>query len=174
MYLPQRIYDKLIGIIKEHEGLYLEPYLDSMGVKTAGYGSTHINKEQAKALNVNSFDDIESITKEQAENLLEEEVAYILVRLNTIDWVDDLPNYAKLVFLDLCYNVGLHGALSFSNMIKYLKEHNFEKAGLELMDSKLLSQVKGRNIRMGMYLMTGVLIDIDNARKLYDIYKKRL
>jgi len=174
MFLSIYVYEKLINIIKEHEGFYPNIYRCSKGINTVGYGLTHIDNVQANYLGVENFDGIVNLSEKDARHLLKYEVDKNIGQLRKLDWVNNLTNYAKIVLIDVVFNVGFNGMLKFKNMIKYMKESDFEKAGLELMDSNLLNDVKGRNIRMGIYLITGVLMDIENARNLYNIYEKRI
>ena len=52
------------------------------------------------------------------------------------DWYATLPEEAKMVVLDLVYNLGISGFFKFRKTIALLEKHDFEGASEELLDSK--------------------------------------
>lgn len=80
--------------IKEHEGLRLVAYLDSVGVWTIGYGDT--GKDVVKGL---------TITKEQAENRLSKRLAEFEGYVNKAVKVKLTQNQFDAL-VSLVYNIG--------------------------------------------------------------------
>ena len=52
------------------------------------------------------------------------------------DWYATLPEEAKMVVLDLVYNLGISGFFKFRKTIALLEKHDFKGASEELLDSK--------------------------------------
>lgn len=108
--------------IMSEEGLKLTAYKCPAGKWTIGYGHT---------ANVKSGD---TITQEKAIEYLEADLkkAYDdLQKLLFEEGITDLDDGKKRALVDLIFNVGV-GKLKGSNLIKYIKEGNFEKAQAEL------------------------------------------
>jgi lysozyme len=101
-----------LALIKDFEGLKLTQYYCSSNVSTIGWGSTLIDgKPVPKGL---------KITVEQAEKLLQEDIARFEAGVKKLLVVEKLtPNqYAAIV--SFCYNVGL-GNFGKSTLLKKIK-----------------------------------------------------
>jgi lysozyme len=124
------MYDKLKEHIKEYEGFSSLAYECTAGYTTIGYGR---NIEQ------------KGITKEEAEHLLINDIKQCYKELRgIINKFDELPEKAQLVLVDMTYNLGLSKLLNFENMLDAIDAHDWEKAAIELLDSRYASQVKRR------------------------------
>jgi lysozyme len=124
------MYDKLKEHIKEYEGFSSLAYECTAGYTTIGYGR---NIEQ------------KGITKEEAEHLLINDIKQYYKELRgIINKFDELPEKAQLVLVDMTYNLGLSKLLNFENMLDAIDAHDWEKAAIELLDSRYASQVKRR------------------------------
>ena len=116
-------------LIKKHEGLRLEPYMDTTGHLTIGYGFNLDN----------------GITEEIADYLLEKTIktaiddCYIL-----------FPNYSRLdavrrcVLIDMMFNLGRPRLSGFIKMRKAVEEQDFNLASEEMLNSLWAKQVKVR------------------------------
>jgi lysozyme len=60
---------------------------------------------------------------------------------------DDLPEQAKIVLIDLSFNLGMSKLLKFENFLDAIDARNFAKAGEELKDSRWWHQVGTRATR---------------------------
>jgi len=119
----------LIQSIKKHEGWRSKLYVDSVGVKTIGYG---INLEQ------------QEMPKAVAELWLSMVVSDIKNKLREYEWYIKLNGDRRKAIIDMAYNLGIPGLLKFKNMIAAIKENNYRKAAKEMIDSKWASQVGKR------------------------------
>jgi lysozyme len=119
--------ENLIDMIKRHEGFRNFPYMDSVGKLTVGYGR--------------NLEDV-GISKAEAEILLVNDI-----NIATGDLVDILPEsttYGRNRFnalVDMMFNLGKTKFRGFKKMIAALKERNFKKAAMEMLDSKWATQV---------------------------------
>ena len=101
-----------IELIKSFEGLFLKPYLDSVGIATVGYGT--IQYENGTKVSMND----KPITQERALELLQHEVeekARNVERMVKVQLNDN--EFAALV--SFAYNVGWQ-ALEKSTLLKLL------------------------------------------------------
>ena len=124
------MYEKLKEHIKEYEGFSSLPYDCTAGFLTIGFGR---NLEQR------------GITKEEAEILLANDIEIAENEISRIikDW-QALPEQAKIVLIDLTYNLGLKKLLTFEKMLDAVDRRDWESAHSELLDSKYARQVKRR------------------------------
>jgi lysozyme len=121
---------EVIKHIKEYEGFSSLAYECTAGYTTIGYGR---NIEQ------------KGITKEEAEHLLINDINQCYKELRgIINKFDELPDKAQLVLVDMTYNLGLSKLLNFENMLDAVDAHDWEKAAIELLDSRYAAQVKRR------------------------------
>ena len=116
--------------IESHEGLRLEPYLDSLGNLTIGVG---------RCLSVNG------ISKEEAEFLLENDIREAIRGLQQYSWYVVQPAGVQMALVNMCFNLGLPRLLGFRKMIKGLIDRDYEVAAAEALDSRWALQVKGRS-----------------------------
>jgi lysozyme len=116
--------------IKKHEGLKLEPYLDSLGNLTIGVG---------RCLSLNG------ISKEEAEYLLENDIREAIRGLQQYSWYVVQPAGVQMALINMCFNLGLPKLLGFRKMIKGLIDRDYEVAAAEALDSRWALQVKGRS-----------------------------
>ena len=101
-----------INLIKEFEGIYLKAYLCPSGVATIGYGSTRWPDGQKVQLG-------QSVTMQQAENLITYELDKIMTRLpKTVKYTQGQLD-AVTSFI---YNVGLANYIN-STLYKKIKEN---------------------------------------------------
>jgi len=116
----------------EFEGLRLKPYHCTSGKLTIGIGR--------------NLDD-RGITEEEANVLLMNDIAIVQEELLARwDWVANLPPRAQLVMMDLAFNMGVPAISNFQNMLRDLKDGNWEGAAINLLDSRYAQQVGRRAI----------------------------
>ena len=66
--------------------------------------------------------------------------------LDRWEWMSDLPPRAQMVVMDLAFNMGVPAISNFQNMLRDLKESNWEGAAINLLDSRYAKQVGRRAI----------------------------
>ena len=122
--------NKIIQLLKKHEGLRLKPYRDTVNKLTIGVGR--------------NLDD-RGISEEEANFLLKNDINICLNELKTIfENFDEFPENIKLVLIDMIFNLGKSRFLTFKKFIKAIKEKDIEKAIYEMTDSRWCSELPSR------------------------------
>ena len=116
----------------EFEGLRLKPYHCTSGKLTIGVGR--------------NLDD-RGITEDEAMILLANDIKIVQEELlDRWEWMSDLPPRAQMVVMDLAFNMGVPAISNFQNMLRDLKDSNWEGAAINLLDSRYAKQVGRRAI----------------------------
>ena len=138
--MEEQLINEIRDHIKEYEGFSSLVYECTAGYQTIGYGR---NIEQ------------KGISKEEAEYLLANDIAQSIKEIsNIIRDFDSLPDKAKLVLIDMTYNLGLSKLLTFENMLDAIDARDWEKAAEELLDSRYARQTKRRARINASYLIS--------------------
>lgn len=111
----------LIEMIKEHEGLRLKPYTCTAGKYSIGYGR---NLEDR------------GITLDEAEQMLQNDIKLCYDELDCFSWFYDLDECRQAALVDLCFNMGLPGLLTFKKALAAMAEGDYNRAADEFLDSK--------------------------------------
>ena len=127
--------------IKEHEGLRLKKYKDSVGKWTIGYG--HL---------ILSHENYDEITLEQANEIFEEDFKKHYEQSEQFPGFDKLPFSKKCVIVDLCFNLGGKFYLSWPKFTAFMKAGDYVSASNEIKTSKYYRQV-GRRAKNNIYLL---------------------
>lgn len=147
--LPQQVTE-----LQLDEGLRLLVYDDATGQPIVpGYRVVgHPTIGYGRAL------DLSGITNTEASTLLANSLIGLQVELEKLPWYVNLDDVRKGVILNLAYNMGMSGVLSFTRMIAYLENKNWNSAAYELTHSKWVTQVqRSRSARLIEQLRTGQL-----------------
>lgn len=133
----------LIDMIKEHEGLRLKPYRCSADKLSIGYGR--------------NLDD-RGITLDEAEYMLRNDIELCYQELNCFSWFADLDTVRQYALVDLCFNMGLPGLLTFRKALAAMAEGLYDKAADEFLDSKWAREDvgKSRSTRITEMIRTGI------------------
>ena len=115
--------------IKRHEGLRTEPYMDSLGVLTIGYGR--------------NLDDI-GISKEEASYLFESDFDNAQVGASRFSFFEDLSAARQGVIIEMIFQLGFAGVSKFRRFIAAIKKEDWEEASYQMMDSRWHDQTKSR------------------------------
>ncbi|MBM7624792.1 glycoside hydrolase family protein [Sporohalobacter salinus] len=137
-----------------HEGLEIELYKCPAGHWTIGVGR-NLEADPLSQEEVLELLKEQGVTKEIAIKWLDEKIDEITDQLEQYDWYCSLDDIRKKVIIDMVFNLGIDGLLSFENMINALKEEDFEKAAEEMKDSQWYHQVKIRGKRLVKMMRTG-------------------
>jgi lysozyme len=125
----------LIKDIKRHEGFRQHIYLDN-GHYSIGYGTSLKN----------------GITKEEAELLLIYRLAVVKASLNQYSWFRELDETRQKVLLNMGYQLGVKGLLSFKHMIWRIKKGYYKSAANAMIESKWYKQ-SGDRAKELVYIM---------------------
>jgi lysozyme len=133
---------KLAEQLKKHEGLRLKPYTDTVGKLTLGVGRNLEDK---------------GITEQEALFMLNNDVDYFYNKLrSSIGWFWALNDARQNVLVNMAFNLGVGGLLSFKKTLALIGEAKFEKAASEMLNSKWAKQVGYRAEELAEQMRTGV------------------
>ena len=134
----------LIESIKKHEGFSAMVYKDSLGIDTIGYGF--------------AIKDLE-LDSDICEMILERKVKNLKDRVEIkFDWYKYMPQEIKDIVVEMCYQMGVYGFSRFKKTIAFLQNKEWEKASVEMLDSRWAQQTPNRAKKMS-----------DKVKKLGDV-----
>jgi lysozyme len=119
-----KISDNGLSLIKEFEGLSLNPYLDVVKIPTIGWGNTYYPDGKKVTLNDKPISEIEAT----------ELLSYVAQK----DFGDKILQLVKVplnqnqfdALVSICYNIGM-GNFSKSTLLKKINQSDFKGASLE-------------------------------------------
>jgi lysozyme len=136
---------KLIESLKKHEGFRARAYKDTEGHWTVGYGR---NLEAMV------------VSEKQAGIWLSEDAAA------AINEAERFPEYASLdttarqnAFVEMVFNLGRPKLMQFRKMLAAIRERDFGRAAVEMLDSKWARQVGRRAEVLATMMRTGEFLD---------------
>ena len=131
---------KLLDIIKEHEGFKSKPY--SLEYKTANGENV---TEKFKTIGYGFRMDYLEIDEEIAEMILLRKIHEIEKNLdNKFEWYDDLPESVRDGVISIVYQLGLTSFMAFRKTIGFISEGKWEEAADEALDSRWAVQTPSR------------------------------
>ena len=120
----------LIERIKKHEGFVEHVYDDSLGIPTIGYGF--------------AIKDL-ILDEDIAEEILVRKVQHLGRRvMNKFPFYGSLPQEAKGVLVEMCYQLGVYGVSKFKKALAAMQRGDWEVAADEMLDSKWAKQTPNR------------------------------
>lgn len=136
MGLKDKIKEQLI----RDEGVRLKPYVDTTGHLTIGVGRNLHNK---------------GISQKECDYLLENDLYETRVSvLKALPWSKNLSEARQGVLLNMAFNMGIDGLLSFVNTLGYMRNGQWDKAAEGIRNSKYATQVGARAERLAKQLET--------------------
>lgn len=132
---------KLKALLIEHEGFKLFPYEDTTGNLTIGVG---------RNLKGNGMRQSEVL------NMLDNDVDFFASKLaSNVPSFPELDDTRKIVLVDMCFNLGLKGFLTFKNMLSAIKNKDWDVAAFHILKSKAYSQAPNRYKQLAEMMKTG-------------------
>ena len=132
---------KLAEQLKNHEGLRLKPYTDTVGKLTLGIGRNLEDK---------------GITEQEALFMLNNDVDYFYSKLcQSIGWMKKLDDARQNVLVNMSFNLGIAGLMTFKKMLLACEHGNFKIAATEMLNSKWAEQVGYRANELAEQMRTG-------------------
>ena len=125
---------KLISTLERHEGFRSRPYLDTVGVWTFGHGFTFITEDESRV-----------VLKMKVRKIKKE----LGTRLLGMSW------NRKDVIVNMAYNLGVAGVLSFKNMWAAIDRKDWEEAARQMLQSKWHIQVGNRAKELAKIMVEG-------------------
>jgi lysozyme len=138
--------DKLLEMLKRHEGVRSHVYLCSAGYETIGVGR-NISKSGM------------GLSDDEVNYLLENDIVRVIKELSSeYPWFKDLDDVRKDAMIDISFNLGATRLRGFRRALAAMEVADYKMAAKEFLDSKWSRDVKGRAtelcymIEMGSYL----------------------
>ena len=137
---------KLLEMLKRHEGVESHVYRCSAGFETIGAGR-NISKSGL------------GLSDDEVDYLLENDIVRVIKELSSeYPWFKDLDDVRKDAIIDISFNLGATRLRGFERALAAMDAADYKTASLEFLDSKWSRDVKGRStelaymIEMGEYL----------------------
>lgn len=123
------------------EGCRLRVYDDSRGIPTIGVGRNLRDK---------------GISQAEADAMLDadlrEYTAAVVARIPAALALDDAR---RGVLVNMAFNLGIAGLLAFTKMLAAVEAGDWDRAAVEMMDSRWATQVGERAARLARQMQTG-------------------
>ena len=138
--------EKLLEMLKRHEGVRSHVYLCSAGYETIGVGR-NISKSGM------------GLSDDEVDYLLENDIERVIKELSSeYPWFNTLDDVRKDAMIDISFNLGATRLRGFKRALAAMEVADYKTAAKEFLDSKWSRDVKGRAtelcymIEMGSYL----------------------
>ena len=136
--------------LKIDEGVKYEIYKDHLGYPTFGIGHliTENDPEHGKP-------DGTEISEDRVNEIFETYVAKFVSEAKILfPDLDDLPDVAQQVIVNMAFNMGRPRLSKFKNFIAGVNDRDWTRAAEEMMDSRWATQVGDRAIRLRNQILT--------------------
>ncbi len=142
------------------EGLRLSPYHCTSGKLTVGVGrnldDNPLTKEEVA--HVGHDGRTQPISVGVASYLLGNDINKVMADLDrAVPWWINLDDVRRRVLVNMCFNLGINGLLTFKTTLGLIKAGDYGTASLSMLKSKWATQVKGRAIRLASMMRTGTV-----------------
>jgi len=135
--------DRLIEMLRRHEGVKHKVYLDTEGLETIGVGR-------------NISETGLGLTDDEVDYLLQNDISRVEKELNAaFSWYWELNQARKDAMISLGFNLGLPRLLKFKNALESMSNAKFDDAADHFLDSKWATQVKNRAIELTDIIRSG-------------------
>lgn len=135
---------KLLDMLKRHEGVMHYVYDDHLGYATIGVGRC-IEKNVGLGL---SHDEIEYLLQNDVKRCIEELDA-------NFPWYRNLCEARRDAMINLCFNLGLPRLKKFVKALAAMEAGNYEEAAVEFLDSRWAKQVGSRALEVTHMIRSG-------------------
>lgn len=136
--------NKLREQLKIDEGVKYEVYDDHLGYKTFGIGhlvKTTDEEYGAPCGTPVSVDRVNSVFDEDVET-------YIAEAEKVFGNLQEMPQEAQQVIVNMCFNMGAPRLSQFKKFIKAIHDEDWKTASVEMLDSRWAKQVGDRANRL--------------------------
>ena len=130
--------------LKIDEGVKYEVYLDHLGYKTFGIGHLVVAGDDEYGADVGH-----PVSEERVNAVFDEDVVkYIEESKKVFPNLEELPEEAQQVIVNMCFNMGAPRLSGFKKFIAAVNDGNWSTAAVEMMDSRWAKQVGARAERL--------------------------
>ena len=134
---------KLLEMLKRHEGVRSHIYLCSAGYETIGVGR---NISQSGM----------GLSDDEVDYLLENDIIRVVKELSSeYPWFKDLDDVRKDAMIDISFNLGATRFRGFKRALAAMEVADHTTAAKEFLDSKWSRDVKGRATELCYMIETG-------------------
>jgi len=132
---------KLIETLRRHEGVKNTLYKCTSDKWTIGVGR--------------NLEDV-GLSEEEIDMLLLNDIVRTKELMDDyIPWHSDLDEIRQEALINFVFNVGIGTTMKFKNAMAALKEHDYDTAATEMLDSNWAKQVGSRAIEITQMIKTG-------------------
>jgi lysozyme len=135
--------EKLLEMLKRHEGVESHVYRCSAGYETIGVGR-NISKSGL------------GLSDDEVDYLLENDIVRVIKELSSeYPWFKNLDDVRKDAIIDIGFNLGATRLRGFRRALAAMDAADYKTASLEFLDSKWSRDVKGRSTELAYMIETG-------------------
>ena len=136
--------DKLIQQLKIDEGVKYEVYKDHLGYPTFGIGHLVVEGDEEHGQPVGT-----PVSEDRVNSIFESDVeTYVSESKKVFPNLDELPEEAQQVIVNMCFNMGAPRLSQFKKFIAGVNASDWDTAAVEMMDSRWARQVGVRAERL--------------------------
>jgi|TARA_X000000368_G_C23044962_1_gene718735 lysozyme len=136
--------DQLRDTLKIDEGVKYEIYNDHLGYPTFGIGHLVVESDEEHGKPVGT-----PITEDRVNTVFDKDVAVMVDEAKKIfPNLDTLPEEAQQVIVNMTFNMGRPRLSQFKKFIAGVNAGDWNKAAVEMMDSRWAKQVGARAERL--------------------------
>ena len=142
--------EELRDQLKIDEGVKYEIYNDHLGYATFGIGHLIVEGDEEHGKPVGT-----AVSEERVNAIFEEDVQkYISESKKVFPNLDDLPETAQQVIVNMFFNMGAPRLSQFKKFIAGVNKGDWPTAAIEMMDSRWANQVGDRATRLRNRILT--------------------
>ena len=136
--------DQLRDTLKIDEGVKYEIYNDHLGYPTFGIGHLVVESDEEHGKPVGT-----PVSEDRVNSVFEKDVAIMIDEAKKIfPNLDKLPEEAQQVIVNMTFNMGRPRLSQFKKFIAGVNAGDWNKAAVEMMDSRWAKQVGARAERL--------------------------
>ena len=136
--------DQLRDTLKIDEGVKYEIYNDHLGYPTFGIGHLVVESDEEHGKPVGT-----PVSEDRVNSVFEKDVAIMIDEAKKIfPNLDELPEEAQQVIVNMTFNMGRPRLSQFKKFIAGVNAGDWNKAAVEMMDSRWAKQVGARAKRL--------------------------
>ena len=136
--------DQLREELEADEGVKYEIYLDHLDLKTCGVGHLCRKGEPEYDMEVGT-----PVSEERVAELFEKDIGWTMNDcLRLLPDFDMLPEQVRLIFANMMFNMGINRLGMFKRLLAAIESREWQKAAVEMADSKWARQVPNRSGRL--------------------------
>ena len=143
--------NKLVEELIKDEGYKYEIYLDHLGYPTFGVGHLVLETDEEYGQPVGT-----PVSEERILECLNNDIDIVCKELDqNMSWWSELDDTRQRVLANMAFNLGLPRLGKFKKFLAAVQEQDWEKAAVEMMDSKWATQVGDRAVRLKEKMLNG-------------------